>query len=204
MQPLIDAWISADMVQLVKAAGYVGIASFVFAESGVLVGLLLPGDSLLFAAGFLASAQWLRLEFLLPVVVCAAIAGDSLGYMSGHKLGTRFLRRGDSRFYRQEYIERTEAFFERYGGKAIILARFVPIVRTLAPILAGIATMRYRTFIAYNMIGGVLWGAGVTLLGYFLGAILPESEKYLLPIMLVIIAVSVTPIAREYYRSRRI
>jgi membrane-associated protein len=203
MQELITAWIAADIMGIVKAGSYFGVSAFVFAESGVLIGLLLPGDSLLFAAGFLASAGWLRIEVLVPLVIGAAILGDSVGYWTGARLGQRLMRRPSSRFFKHEYIQRTQHFFEEYGGRAVILARFVPIVRTLAPMLSGVGSMRYSTFLSYNVIGGCLWGGGVTLLGYFLGAIFPDSERYILPIMLVIIIVSIAPIAREYVRHHR-
>ncbi len=191
------------MMGLVKAGSYLGVAAFIFAESGVLIGLLLPGDSLLFAAGFLASTGWLQIWILVPTVVLAAVLGDSVGYWTGSRLGSRLLRRPSNRFFKHEYIHRTQHFFETYGARAVILARFVPIVRTLAPMLAGVGTMRYQTFLSYNVVGGVLWGGGVTLFGYFLGALLPNSEHYLLPMMLVIIVLSLAPVAREYVLHKK-
>jgi len=203
--PLIElllAWIH-DPTLIIKAGGYLGIALAVFAESGVLIGLFLPGDSLLFAAGVLAGAEFLNIWFLVPVVVVAAILGDSAGYWFGHRVGKSLFKRPDSRFFKQEYIHRTEQFYERYGGRAVILARFVPIVRTLTPILAGVGSMSYRTFISYNVIGGVVWGAGVTLIGYFIGVLIPNSEEYLLPISLTIIAASFSPIVWHHLKSSK-
>ncbi len=205
MLQFILSWVHLDpanVLELIKATGYVGIALFVFAESGVLMGMFLPGDSLLFAAGLLAAGGVLSIIPLVIIVVVAAILGDSIGYWFGTKVGTALYKRPDSRFFKQEYIHRTQHFYETYGGRAIILARFVPIVRTVAPVLAGIGSMEYRTFLSYNVVGGLLWGAGVTLLGYFLGSIIPDAEHYLLPITLGIIVISFLPILINFFRHR--
>jgi len=191
-----------DTVTLVKTLGYIGVALFVFAESGVLLGIFLPGDSLLFAAGLLSAVGFLSIWPLVVLVVIAAILGDSVGYWFGTRVGASLYQRPDSRFFKQAYIKRTETFYQKYGGRAIILARFVPIVRTIAPILAGIGSMNYRTFISYNAIGGLAWGAGVTLCGYFLGVLIPNSEQYILPISLAIIVVSFLPILVNIVRNK--
>ena len=193
--------LQVDPIVMVKAIGYVGVAIFVFAESGVLLGIFLPGDSLLFAAGLLAASGFLSLWPLITLVVIAAIFGDSVGYWFGVRVGPGLFKREDSRFFKQSYLKRTQDFYGKYGGRAIILARFVPIVRTLAPILAGVGSMNYRHFISYNAVGGFLWGAGVILLGYFLGSIIPNSDRYLLPITLVVIILSFLPILINFARS---
>jgi membrane-associated protein len=203
MLDILHAGILFDPITIIKTGGYVGVALLVFAESGILLGMFLPGDSLLFAAGILSAAGLLHFGWLVLIVVTAAIAGDSVGYWFGARVGTSLFKRPDSRFFKQEYVERTKHFYQKYGGRALILARFVPIVRTLAPILAGVGSMEYRTFISYNAVGGILWGAGVVSLGYFLGALIPNSEHYLLPIMLVIGVISFLPIVLNIIRSKR-
>jgi len=200
----LQTWIQLDPIALVKAIGYVGIALFVFAESGILVGIFLPGDSLLFAAGLLSASGFLSFGPLVVVVVVAAILGDSVGYWFGRRVGPRIFKREDSRFFKQEYLKRTEQFYQKYGGRALVLARFVPIVRTLAPILAGVGSMQYRRFISYNAVGGLLWGAGMVSLGYFLGSIIPNSDRYVLPLSLVVIVLSFFPIIINFVRNKHI
>jgi membrane-associated protein len=133
----------------------------------------------------------------------AAVAGDQVGYLFGKRVGPALFRRPDSRFFRQEYVERAQRFFEKYGAKTIVLARFVPIVRTFAPILAGVGKMPYRTFVLFNVVGGLLWAVGVTLLGYALGEMIPDIDRYLLPIIALIILISFIPIGVEWLKSRR-
>lgn len=192
-----------DPLAMVKAGGYVGIAFLVFAESGLLIGIMLPGDSLLFVAGLLSAGGLLDPALLALFVVCAAILGDSTGYWFGHEMGSRFLARKDSFFVKQEHIERTRAFYKKYGPRAVVLARFVPIVRTITPILAGVVKMKYPQFLAYNAVGGLLWGAGMVALGFFLGTAIPGSEHYVLPISLAIIAISFLPIVINLARGKR-
>jgi len=198
-----------DPEQLIKALGTfatIGLFLIIFAESGLLFGFFLPGDSLLFTAGFLVSQDY---EFLpsLPVVLLgcfvAAVAGDQVGYAFGNRVGPALFRRPDSRVFKQQHVDKARHYFERYGTKTIVLARFVPIVRTFAPILAGVGEMRYRTFVTYNVLGGLLWAVGVTSVGYALGESIPNIDRYLYPIIAVIILVSVLPIALELLKSRR-
>ena len=203
MDAFIQACIHLDPIALVKTGGYLGIALIVFAESGVLIGIFFPGDSLLFTAGLLSAGGFLSMPILVLTVVVSAILGDSVGYWFGKKVGTNLFTREDSRFFKQSYVTRTQIFFAAYGKRAIVLARFVPIVRTIAPILAGVGTMSYRKFLSYNVIGGVAWGAGMTLLGFSLGSLIPSSEKYVLPIAIVIIILSFFPILISYIRDRR-
>jgi membrane-associated protein len=193
-------WLSPDAL---VGAGLFALLAVVFVESGLLVGFFLPGDSLLFTAGLLINTQdVLPLWLVLLTVPLAAIAGDQVGYLIGRKAGPRVFNRPDSRFFQQEYVEKAYGFFEKYGARTIVLARFVPIVRTFAPVVAGVSRMDYRVFVTYNVIGGVLWGAGVTLLGYFLGEIEFVTEN-IEPIILGIIGLSVLPIVIEVWRARR-
>jgi len=183
--------------------GYLGIGVMVFAESGFLLGLFLPGDSLLFTAGLLAAQKIFSIWYLTPIVIAAAILGDSFGYWSGRYFGPKIFTKEDSFFFRKRYVEQTRAFYDRHGKKTIILARFAPIVRTIAPILAGVGRMPYRQFLTYNIIGGGLWGGGITLLGYFLGAAFPATEKYLSLIIIAIVVVSFLPIVLEVWRGQK-
>ena len=192
-----------DPQQLLITFGTIGLFLIVFAESGLLVGFFLPGDSLLFTAGLFAAQGTLNLPLILVGCFVAAVAGDQVGYAFGKKVGPALFRRPDSRFFKQEYVEKAQHFFDRHGVKTIVLARFVPIVRTFAPILAGVGTMKYRTFVTYNVIGGLLWAVGVILLGYMLGELIPDIDTYLLPIIAVIIALSLIPIALEWRKSRK-
>lgn len=182
-----------DLVSLIKTAGYAGLAGIVFAESGLLIGFFLPGDSLLFTAGFLASQGYLHIGILLPILFGAAVLGDNLGYAFGHRLGPRIFTKSDSILFHQEHLTRSNLFFEKHGGKTIILARFLPVVRTFAPILAGVGKMKYRTFLFYNIIGATLWAVGLTLAGYYLGKTVPHVDRYLIPIVIVIVLVSASP-----------
>lgn len=197
------ACIHLDPIEIVRAGSYVGIAALVFAESGLLIGMFLPGDSLLFTAGLLSAGGFLAPGPLMLTVIAAAILGDSAGYWFGSKVGDHLEDRKDSWFFKKEYLRRTERFYEKYGGRALILARFVPIVRTLAPILAGAGSMTYRKFLSFNIIGGVIWGAGMVLLGFSLGSVIPNSEKYIVPISLFIIVLSFLPILLNLAKGKR-
>jgi len=191
-----------DLIGLIKTFGYLGIFTIVFAESGLFFGFFFPGDSLLFTAGLIASQGFLNIWILVPLIILGAILGDNVGYWFGAKVGPKIFTREDSFFFHKRHVERTHNFYLKYGAKAVVLARFIPIVRTFTPILAGVGTMPYGTFLKFNIIGGVLWGAGVTLLSYFLGAIIPGIDRYLLPIVISIIVVSFLPIAFEFFKSR--
>ena len=192
-----------DLAELIKAVGYVGLFAIVFAESGLLVGIFLPGDSLLFTAGFLASEGFLDIWVLVIVCVAAAISGDGVGYFFGRRVGRRLFERPDSRWFKRRHLLAAEAFYEKHGGKTIILARFLPVVRTLAPIVAGVSAMNYRRFVIFNAVGGVLWGAGLTVAGYLLGSTIPEIDRYLLPIVALIVVVSATPTIIHLTMSHR-
>jgi len=185
-----------DLPHLVKSLGYFGVWAIVFAESGLLVGFFLPGDSLLFTAGFLASQPTitgLNIWVLIFGCFACAVLGDNIGYHTGHKFGRRLFQREDSWLFHKKHLVTAQKFYEKHGRKAIVLARFMPIVRTFAPIVAGIGSMHYRTFMSYNLIGGLIWTFGLTLMGYYLGQLIPDVDKYLLPIVFLIIVVSMAP-----------
>lgn len=197
------SWLDPEV--LIEAFGMLGVLAIVFVESGLLVGFFLPGDSLLFTAGLLSSTGTLPdLWVLLVTIPIAAIAGDQVGYAIGRKAGPAIFSRPESRFFHRENVERAQEFFDRHGPRTIVLARFVPIVRTFAPVVAGVARMRYRTFLTYNIVGGVLWGVGVTTLGYFLGQV--DFVKANIEFVLIaIVGLSLIPVFLELYRgnSRR-
>ena len=186
-----------DPLFLVQTVGLAGVLLIIFAESGLFFGFFFPGDSLLFTAGFLASQCFLPITWLTLGAILAAILGDSVGYWFGAKVGPKIFSRPDSTFFHQRHLERTKNFFDTHGKKTIILARFVPIVRTFAPILAGVGKMEYHTFLSFNVIGGTAWGGGLTLLGYILGAVIPGVDQYLLPIVLLIIVISFIPVIKH-------
>ena len=182
-----------DLESIIIAVGYVGLFAIIFAESGLLVGIVFPGDSLLFTAGFLASQEIFEIVPLILLCFAAAVTGDSVGYTFGRRVGKRFFTREKSFFFNPDNVVRAENFYAKHGGKAIILARFLPGIRTLAPILAGVGEMHYPTFLLYNVAGGLFWAVGLTALGYYLGNAIPGIDKYLLPVLLFIIIVSVLP-----------
>jgi membrane-associated protein len=194
-----------DPQWLISTFGLFGILILIFAESGLLIGFFLPGDSLLFTTGLLvAGGKYLHqpLWLMCLLVSVAAVAGDQFGYWFGRRFGPALFRRPDSRLFKQENLTRAAGFFEKYGARSIVLARFVPIVRTFTPIVAGASGMHYRTFLRYNVVGGVLWACGVTILGYFLGqiAFVRDNIEF---ILVGIVVVSVIPVAIEFLRSRR-
>jgi membrane-associated protein len=178
---------------LIKTIGYFGVFFVIFAESGLFFGFFLPGDSLLFTAGLLASQGYFSIVVLISLTILGAIGGDQVGYLFGKKVGPKIFTRDDSFYFKKKYITDAEIFYQKHGKKTIILARFVPIVRTFVPILAGVGNMHYKTFVSYNIIGGVLWGLGIPLLGYFLGESIPNIDKYLLPIIILIVFLSILP-----------
>jgi membrane-associated protein len=196
------SWLDAQ--HLISTFGLIGLLVMVFAECGLLVGFFLPGDSLLFTAGLLVSQgkfhQPLALVCLLVAV--AAVAGNQVGYEIGRRAGPAVFNKPDSRLFRRDYVDKTNAFFERYGARAIIMARFVPIVRTFITVMAGAGRMDYRKYTVFSLIGGVLWGVGVTLLGYWLGGVQFVAGHIEL-ILIAIVVVSVIPIVVELLRARR-
>ncbi len=192
-----------DPKHLIEAFGTLGLFAIVFAESGILAGFFLPGDSLLFTAGLLASQGVLNLPLIATGCFVAAVAGDQVGYLIGRRYGPALFRRPDSRFFHKKNVERAEAYFAHHGPRTVVLARFVPVVRTFTPVVAGVGRMEYRTFVTYNVVGGFLWGVGVTVLGYVLGESIPDIDRYLLPVIMLIVSVSFVPVLREVLKMRR-
>lgn len=189
---------------LIRWGGYAVLVAIVFAETGLLAGFFLPGDSLLVTAGLLAAADGLlNIWVVIVVLSAAAIAGDSTGYAIGYHLGPRLFRREDSRFFHKDHLRRTQWFYEKYGPKTIILARFVPIVRTFAPTVAGVGRMRYARFLFFNIAGGIGWVATMTLIGYGLGRSVPHIEQKLHWVIAAVIVLSFLPLVREWRRARR-
>ncbi|MEK7520602.1 MAG: VTT domain-containing protein [Patescibacteria group bacterium] len=178
---------------MIKTAGYGGLFAIIFAETGLFFGFFFPGDSLLFTAGFLASQELMSLPILIAIFFSAAILGNSAGYVFGRKMAEKLFEREDSIIFNRDHVEQTKDFYEKHGAKAMILARFVPIVRTFAPIMAGVGKMAYSKFLFYNVIGAVLWAIGLTVLGYFLGSVIPDVDRYIVPIIAAIIVLSLLP-----------
>lgn len=209
MTALLEA---LDPEKLIRSGGYILLFAIIFAESGLLIGFFLPGDSLLFIAGMAsagtlvqsagADAVHLNIWVVLIGVFIAAVAGDQVGYAFGKKTGPALFKRPDSRFFKHEHLEKAQNFFDVHGPRAIVLARFVPVIRTFCPIVAGAGKMEYRVFLRYNLIGGLLWGVGVTLLGFFLGNI-PLVANNIEIALLMVVGISILPILIEVVRSKR-
>jgi len=203
---MITDLLGIPLTDVVQAVGYAGIFFIVFAESGLPFGFVFPGDTLLFVAGLLASQGIFSIIPLLLLTTSAAILGDSAGYALGSRFGKKLFTKNGRWFFNERTIQKTEAFYARYGVRALIFARFVPTVRTFVPIFAGIGSMRYRTFVTYNVIGGLLWGTGVTFLGFALGNTVPNIDKYVHYIILGIIVASALPLLYEslqLYREKK-
>ncbi len=206
---LLSALPGLDLVDIITGLGVLAVLFVIFAESGLLIGFFLPGDSLLFTAGVLTHSGIFNINIHLFVFLLflAAVTGDSVGYTFGRRVGHRIFKRPDSLLFRKENIQHAEAFYKKHGGKTIIIARFVPIVRTFAPVVAGIAKMKYSTFLTYNLIGGFLWTAGITYLGYFLGVFFEsigvEIDTVIYPIILIIVAISVLPPAIHILKDKK-
>ena len=192
-----------DLEVLVRLVGYPGLIGIVFAETGLLVGFFLPGDSLLFTSGFLASLGVMDVRVLLLSLSIAAVAGDQVGFVIGRKAGQALYRREDSRFFKRRHLIAAHEFYEKYGGKTIFLARFVPIIRTFAPTVAGAAQMDYRKFVFFNIAGGITWVFSMVGGGFLLGQSFPGLKKHIELVILGIIFVSVLPIAWEMWKARR-
>jgi membrane-associated protein len=191
-----------NFISLIPTLGYIGLFILVFLESGIFFGFFLPGDSVLFSAGLLASHGLFNIALLMLFLSIAAILGDSAGYWFGAKIGKKIFYHRDSFFLKQKHLAQVQEYYKRFGAKTIVIARFIPVVRTFAPILAGVGEMPYSIFLRYNLVGGILWGGGITLLGYFLGTSFPQTEHYLLPIIVGIIFLSMLPVFVEWLRGR--
>lgn len=180
-----------DVDFLINTFGYPGLFGIVFAETGLFFGFFFPGDSLLIAAGIFAAKGVLSIPILIPLLFIAATLGNIVGYFFGHKIGKRIFNREDSLLFHKNHVRNAQAFYHKHGGKAIIIARFIPIIRTFAPIVAGMADMHYSTFLIYNLIGSLLWAVGLTFVGFFVGQLIPD--KYFEPIILFVILLSISP-----------
>ncbi len=192
-----------DVEALIAWGGLALVCAIVFVETGLLFGFFLPGDSLLVTAGVFAAAGYLPIVPLLTLTMLCAIAGDQVGYLVGKHLGARLYKKHDSKFFKRSHLEKANAFYKDHGVKTIVLARFVPIVRTFVPTVAGTAGMDYRTFTFWNIMGGVLWVGSMIGGGYLLGALIPNVEEYLHYIVLGIIVVSLLPVLHAYLRRRK-
>ncbi len=191
-----------DAQKLVAIGGYFGLALIVFAETGLFFGFIFPGDSLLISLGLFCATGQLDIVTLNLFLIPAAIIGDAVGYMFGARVGRRLYSRKDSILFKQDHVRRAHAFYEKHGGKAIVFARFIPVVRSFAPIVAGIAEMPYPKFAMFNIVGAALWVAGITLLGYFLGRSIPNIQEHLLLVISIVVFLSFLPVIKEYWDSR--
>lgn len=192
-----------DLSTIIQTIGHIGVIAIIFAESGLFFGFFLPGDSLLFTAGLLAAQGYLSLPILLVGTFAAAVLGDNVGYAFGKNVGPKIFKKEESMLFSRKRVEDAHLFFKKYGPMALVLARFTPGVRTFTPIMAGVGNMEYSVFMRYNLLGGFLWSIGMTLLGYFLGSVIPNPDKYLLPIVILIVLTSLVPIGKEWYKNRQ-
>lgn len=192
-----------DIMYLIKVAGLFGVFAIIFTESGLFFGFFLPGDSLLFTAGFVASQGLFSFPVLLIGTILCAISAGYVGYWFGRAVGHKLFEKADSIFFRKKHLEDTKLFFEKYGNKTIVISRFVPIIRTFAPIFAGIGEMDFHRFSFWNIIGGILWPTVIISIGYYLGRFIPGVEKYLLPLVLLIVFVSLLPGIYEWFKNRK-
>lgn len=187
---------------LVTSFGLLGLTAVIFAETGLFIGFFLPGDSLLFTAGILASQGYFNLGLVCLAMFVAAVGGNCVGYLFGKHVGRRLFHRKDSLLFHKDHLDRAHTFYEKYGGKTIILARFLPIIRTFAPIVAGIADLSFLTFLLYSSIGGLIWAVGLPVAGFFLGKAIPNVDHYLLPLIILIVLISLAPALYEMIHTK--
>ncbi|MEN9524346.1 MAG: hypothetical protein RL536_415 [Candidatus Parcubacteria bacterium] len=187
---------------LIMTLGTLGVIAIIFIETGLFFGFFFPGDSLLFTAGFLASQGYVSFAWLLVGTFLAAVIGDSVGYAFGKKVGPALFSRDDSKIFNKKHVARAQHFYEKHGRKTIILARFIPIIRTFAPIVAGIGGMSYKVFLTFNIIGGLIWTWGMLWMGYGLGTLVPNPDRYIIPIVIIIIVSSAAPALKEIFSKR--
>jgi membrane-associated protein len=201
---LIQSFFSTvyNVPELIRFVGFIGIVAIVFAETGLLIGFFLPGDSLLITAGLFAARGDLNIYTLIPSLIVAAVVGDATGYTIGRRTGMALYNRPDSWLFRKEHLEITREYYDHHGGKTIVIARFIPILRTFAPVVAGVAGMSYRNFAAYNILGGVLWITSMTIVGYALGNMVPDIERRIHYVVAVVIALSLLPPAIAWMKRR--
>jgi membrane-associated protein len=187
---------------IVTSFGLLGLTAIIFAETGLFIGFFLPGDSLLFTAGILASQGYFNIALVCLAMFVAAVTGNCVGYLFGKHVGRRLFQKKDSLLFHRDHLDKAHAFYEKYGGKTIILARFLPIIRTFAPIVAGIADLAFPTFLLYSSIGGLIWAVGLPVAGFFLGKAIPNVDHYLLPLILLIILISLAPAIYEMVHTK--
>jgi len=196
-----------DIEAIIKTVGYIGLFAIIFAETGLLIGFFLPGDTLLLSAGLLIQQDKVGLELwiLIPLLIAAAVIGDATGYQIGKHTGPRLFKREDSRLFHRDHLERAQRFYERHGGKTIILARFLAFVRTFAPTVAGAASMPYSKFVTYNIVGAALWVPSMTLMGYFFGKAIPPDlvELFFVGMVVAMVGASTAPALFHLWRERR-
>lgn len=192
-----------NLQDLLLTVGYIGIFAIIFAETGLFLGFFLPGDSLLFVAGLLASEGFFHPVILFSLVFIASILGNVFGYFFGRRVGAALFTREDSVLFKRSHAEKASVFFHHYGAKSLVMARFMPIVRTFTPILAGVGKMDFRVFLVYNVVGAFLWSLGLIFGGYFLGRAVPDIDRYILPIVIVIIVISFLPGVIKYRQEKR-
>jgi membrane-associated protein len=195
--------LGVDLESLIRTIGYIGLFLIVFAETGLLIGFFLPGDTLLITAGLVAQRGHLDVWLLIPLLIVAAVAGDATGYQIGKHAGPRLFARPSSRFFRRDHLERAKAFYDRHGGKTIVAARFLALIRTFAPTVAGAVDMPYRKFAVYNVTGGVLWVSSMVVVGYVFGSAVPNLEVFFVALVAIILLGSVAPGAWHVFRGRR-
>jgi membrane-associated protein len=203
----LEARVGFDVEAIVKAVGYAGLFAIIFAETGLLIGFFLPGDTLLISAGLLIQQDKVNLElwFLIPLLILAAVLGDAVGFEIGKHTGPRLFKRKDSRFFKRDHLERAQRFYERHGGKTIVAARFLAFIRTFAPTVAGAAGMPYYRFFMFNLLGAVLWVPSMVFLGYFFGKTIPAEsvDIFFVALLGLMVAASVGPAAWHLWRQRR-
>lgn len=188
--------------EIIVWGGYVGLFAIIFSETGLFVGFFLPGDSLLVTAGLFAARGQLNILLLIPLLLVAAISGNSTGYAIGFRAGHALFNRPQSRFFRRDHLLKTKAFYEKYGPMTIVLAQFMPFARTFAPVVAGVAEMKYRRFAMFNVTGAIFWITGMLLIGYFLGRSIPGIEKHIEYVIAIVVFVSITPMLIKYIQHR--
>lgn len=193
-----------NVTHMIQAGGLLLIAAIIFGESGMMIGFFFPGDTLLFSAGILAAAGKLPWPLTLIVISLAAIAGDNIGYHIGRTLGPRLFSKPDSVVFRKEYIERAEVFYEKYGSKTMLIAHFIPVIRAFAPVTAGAGKMPLKQFMIYDAIGDIAWAVLVTCLGYYVGSRIPGVEKYIEPVLIVIVIIFLAPTLIHIFRDPKI
>jgi len=204
MQALTDFFHRlSNLPELVQWAGIFGIAAIIFSETGLLVGVFLPGDSLLVTAGLFAAKGYLNIFALVPTLTIAAICGNSVGYFIGHSTGPRIFNRESSLFFNKKHAIRAHEFYEKYGRKTIVLAQFMPVIRTFAPVVAGVGGMKFRTFITFNVLGAVLWIWSMTAIGFFLGSYIPGIDQHIEIVVIVVVFISLLPGIISWYRGKR-